>query len=282
MAKNSKFKTETLTKNESEKIFEQYLNSNGYQEKWAYEPTIPGKSKNPDYMLNFNNKNHFFEVKELREKLNTPKGAGHTNLYSSLRSEINEARKQFKEYKKFSCSLVVYNVDDGQAILAPLFVLSAMLGNLGFSTKFNTAEGTAVKGAGKNCFLGSGKMIDYKKKKPWNTTISTIIVLEDDFLDDSEYQRAIKEEMENKNRPLTGIEKFAIAEIESHHSTNVTRVVVVENPFARIAFPDGLFVGPFDERWKIQNDKIERVFAGDALREIEGLKSSNDKIQFLN
>jgi len=59
---------------------------------------------------------------------------------------------------------------------------------------------------------------------------------------------------------------------EDYHVEVVPRVVVIENPFAKITFPSDLFCGTFDERWRIQNDKIERVFAGEALKEIENLK----------
>lgn len=241
-----------------------------------YEPEILGMSKRLDYLLDCNNQKCFFDVKELRKKKNEPTTqSAFIDPYTSLRKKINEATRQFKEYKKeYCCSLVVFNVSDGQAILAPLFVLSAMLGNLGFSTKFNTAEGKAIKDSEKNVFLNGGKMINYGMRTSQNTTISSIIVLENNFLNDTEYQRAIKEEIKKQNRPLKGIEQFKIAEIEGHHSTSVTRVVVVENPFAKIVFPEDLFVGPFDEhwRWATKNGKIERVFAGERLKELETLK----------
>jgi hypothetical protein len=275
MTKNSKFKTETLTKNESEKIFEQYLNSNGYQEKWAYEPTIPGKSKKPDYMLNFNNKNCFFEVKELRKKPDEPNFPAYINPYKSLRSEINEVRRQFKEYKNYSCSLVVFNIDDRQARLAPLYVYGAMLGNLGLEMDYDPEKGEVDTDSARNVFDKKGKMINYKRLQPQNKTISTVVVLEN-FRDDSEIQKATREKVNKQSKPLTQEKWHLIIEdiVRIHHSVYVPRVVIVENPFATIVFPENLFVGPFDERWKIQNDKIERVFAGDAIKEIESLKSN--------
>jgi hypothetical protein len=88
------------TKNKSEKLFEQYLDQNGFQGKWEHEPTIEGKRKKPDYMLIWKGNKCFFEVKELRKKPNEPSGkAMYFNPYPSLRSEIDEARKKFKEYK---------------------------------------------------------------------------------------------------------------------------------------------------------------------------------------
>jgi len=62
---------------------------------------------------------------------------------------------------------------------------------------------------------------------------------------------------------------------EAHHVRRVPRLVVVENPFARMALPADLFNGPFDERWRWieeQNGKIERIFAGNKLKELESLK----------
>jgi len=124
------------TQNESEKIFEQYLDSNGFKGRWTYEPSIPGKSKKPDYLLDYNGQKCFFEVKELKRKPNElTEQAGYINPYpTSLREEINEAREKFKEYKDYCCCLVVFNVDDRTANLDPLFVMSSMLGNLGFAT----------------------------------------------------------------------------------------------------------------------------------------------------
>ena len=225
----------------SEKLFEQYLDSNGYDGKWTYEPQIPGKSRKPDYLLDYNGLKYFFEVKELREKPN--QSSGWFDPYASLRGEINEARQKFKEYKQCSCSLVVFNVSDLHAILKPICVFGAMLGNLGVTWDIKRAEKKRFDETVTNAFLDSGKMIDYKGKRPQNTTISAIVVLEE-YIDNLEV-------------------------------TNVPRVVVIENPFARVAFPEDLFNGPFDECWKWENNKIKRVFVGSKLRQLEELKSKS-------
>jgi len=262
-----------MEKNKSEKIFKQYLNANGYQEKWSYEPTIPGKNKKPDYMLEYNNSSYLFEVKELRKKPDEPNFPAYINPYKSLRSEINEARGKFKEYKEDSCSLVVFNIDDKQARLAPQDVFAAMLGNLGFTMDYDSGKGEAVTGSERNFFGKNGKMIDYKGNQPQNTTINAIIVLEE-FRDNREVEKALRREVTKQNRHISIIEKLDIRMklYEDYHVEVVPRVVVIENPFAKITFPSDLFCGIFDERWRIQNDKIERVFAGEALKEIENLK----------
>jgi len=265
--------------NESEKAFEQYLDSNGFQGKWVYELSIPGKSKKPDYLLNWKGEKHFFEVKELRKKPNEPTTrAAYINPYSSLRTEINEVRKQFKEYKEYSCSLVVFNVDDRQARLKPIFIFGAMLGNLGISADFDAEKGETVTGSERNAFLDGGKMIDYKGKQPQNTTISAIVVLEE-FLDNSEVEEALQEEEKKKSRKFTGPEliEVRLKLYETHHVRSVPRLIVVENPFAQKSFPEDLFNGPFDERWhwRMQNGKCERVFAGNKLKELEDIKGKS-------
>lgn len=266
------------TKNESEKLFEQYLDLNGFSGKWTHHPQIPEKSKKPDYLLNYNGRKCLFEVKELRKKLNEPqKYPAFIDPYTSLRNEIDEARKKFKEYKDedYNCSLVVFNIDDRQARLRPLDVLCAMLGNLGVAMDFDAAKGKVVKETAENVFLDDGKMIDSKSKRPQNKTISTIIVLEE-FRDDTEIQKAIKEEIKKQNKPLALEEKVAInmEVVENIHSRCVTRVRLVENPLAQAGFPEGLFVGTFDERWRYtnQNGLFKRVFVGSKLRELEELK----------
>jgi len=267
------------TQNESEKLFEQYLNANGFRDRWTYEKEIQGKNKNPDYSLDHCGQTYFFEVKELRKKDNEPTTrAAHIDPYTSLRKVINEARKQFNEYKEYCCSLVVFNIDDRQARLVPHIIMGAMLGNLGFSMGFNADKGEVDTGTAKNVFLDDGKMIDSKSGRCQNTTISSIIVLEE-FHDDSKIQKAITEEIKKQGKPLTPVEEIEF--IKNYHSSRVTssfvpRVVVVENPLARIAFPEDLFVGPFDEhgRWTEENGKIDRIFAGSKLEELGNLKKS--------
>jgi hypothetical protein len=269
-------------KNESERIFEQYLDSNGFQDQWVYEPSMPGKRKRPDYLLNWKGEEHFFEVKELRKKPNEPAGKTmYFDPYPSLRSEIDEARKKFKEYKEYSCSLVVFNVDDRQARLDPLTVFGAMLGNLGIAMDFNSLKGMAVVGTEKNVFLDGGKMINGKMIQPQNTTISAIIVLEE-FCDNREREKALIEEMKKQSRKFTVAEKLDMRMklCKKHPVRNVPRIVVIENPFARMSFPSDLFNKSFDERWSWRKDdgKITRVFEGNSLEEYEALKGEQEAL----
>lgn len=52
-------------------------------------------------------------------------------------------------------------------------------------------------------------------------------------------------------------------------SLSQLRVVVLENPFARIQLPRKLFRGPYDERYAGSEGRIVRVFCGDQLAELE-------------
>lgn len=263
-------------KNKSERVFELYLNSNGYKAKWTHEPSISGKNKHPDYLLESNDEKSFFEVKELRKKLNEPpEQTAFINPYSGLRAKINEASKQFKEYKEYRCSLVVFNIDDRQARLRPNYVFAAMLGDEGVEIDLDAAKGKVIEGSEKLAFLDGGKMVDYKRKQPQNTTISAIVVLEE-FTDNSEVEKTLIEEIKKRDKQFTVAEIANIRFDEGHpvRSRRVPRVVVIKNPYARIAFPDNLFKGPFDERWEMKDNKIVRVFAGNRLRELEALQEN--------
>ena len=267
------------TRNESEKVFEQYLDSNGYQAKWTYEPPIPGKSKRIDYLLECNAKKYFFEIKELRKKPNESTGrAASANLCSSVRKEIHEVRKKFKEYKDYSCSLVIFNIGDITFRYDPLFIFSAMLGNFGLKANYNPEKPELSGQSARTVFLRGGKMINYKKKKPQNTTISAIIVLQE-FLDNIEIAKAMKNEEKKLGREFEIRESIKIRiELQKDHScTRVPRIIVIENPFARMPLPSDLFNGPFDERWRWreeENGKVERVYVGNTMKEWEALQGS--------
>jgi len=266
-------------KNDSEKFFEEYLGSNGFQGRWKYEQSMPGKSKKPDYMIAFDKQECFFEVKELRKKSNEPTEPTFIDPYEGLRAKINEVRKQFKEYKEFSCSLVVYNVGDWQVRLRPIDVFGAMLGNLGITMDFDSNIGEARLETSRNTFLGGGKMINYKGKQAQNTTISAIIVLEQ-FLDNVEREKALVKLEHEKGRRITGPELVGtlMELVQKYPPADVLRVNVVENAYARIPLPDGMFEGMFDERWKLIDGKVARVYAGEKIKELESLRETQNQL----
>ena len=49
------------------------------------------------------------------------------------------------------------------------------------------------------------------------------------------------------------------------------RVVVYENPFARIPFQRDLFRSPFDERWGVDGEFMRGVYVGSEVSAIESV-----------
>ncbi len=266
---------ESKAKTVSESLFEEYLCSNGYRD-WTYEPQIGKQSKHPDYLLRHAGSESLFEVKEIHEKRPKPPGLVVVNPYRALRSKIHEARVQFQRLKDYCCSLVVCNISDWEATLDPEVVFGAMLGDLGFAIDFDAAAGQLVPGTERNTFLDGGKMIRYKTGDPQNTTISAIVVLERYRVPDLEFDEAVKEEIvrreESTQQTLSVDERFKLRfDMYSRHPLRtraLPRVCVVENPVARIPFPDDLFRGELDEHWRLLT-RAERTFTGDLLQDIE-------------
>src|SRR5579863_3316221 len=121
----------TITKTASELLFEGYLKAHGHAD-WAHEPAVEGKVKNPDYHLKAGGSTYLFEIKEFERQPPVFEPQVY-DPYSPVREKINQAARQFKEYKEFPCSIVVANphlafvqLDD------PLVVIGSMCGNLGF------------------------------------------------------------------------------------------------------------------------------------------------------
>jgi hypothetical protein len=99
----------------------------------------------------------------------------------------------------------------------------------------------------------------------------------EEFPDNTEIEKAMRDEEKKHNKEFEGPEWINIRMelYKDYPVRSVPRVIVVENPFARIAFPEGLFVGPFDERWRWtkENGAVDRVFVGNRLKELEELKN---------
>jgi hypothetical protein len=84
-------------KNESEILFETYLQTHGLGE-WDYEPEIAGKNQRPDYRLRLGGNPLFFEVKEFRQDYSKPlPQGGFFDPYPRIREKIDAAREKFKE-----------------------------------------------------------------------------------------------------------------------------------------------------------------------------------------
>ena len=274
----------TSGKNESERLFEEYLDLHGYSG-WDYEPEIPGQLKHPDYRLPWRDKEYLLEVKELHERDKMPLGTVVAlDCCRSVRSAINTARAQFKALKEYCCSLVVYNESDWQTILDPPTVFGSMLGEPGITWNVDSSAEHMVSTTPSNTFLDGGKMIDAKSGRTQNTTISSIVVLKCLRADNPEDVRAARLQADSEvslleqrmGRKATPEEIFEVrCRADAAHLENVSvlpRVSVFENPDARIPLCRTLFTGPYDERWALTPD-LERVFVGEKLKKLEEVRT---------
>jgi len=267
-------------RNESEVLFETYLKAHGLN-RWDYEPAVEGKNQRPDYRIWKEENQLFFEVKEFRQdpKAPLPQGGAY-DPYAPIREKINAAREKFKEYKEFPCSLVLYNVD---AFFVDLddwtIVMGSMLGDAGFRFAVDRELGRAVGGF-TPAFLKRGKMIDYKRMKAQNTSISAIVVLENFPLGRRRLASYWAREEKRLGREHSWEEFLAFAESLKPRGIDaaetILRVVVYENPYARLPLTREIFSGPLDERFGPDGDNITRVFAG---RRVQGLEAEEAAIR---
>ncbi len=260
----------------SERLFEAYLSASGMTD-FRFEPSQDGTSKRPDYSLSVLNTEILFELKQFDQTaadFNLVGGA--YDPYRAVREKIEAARKKFKDLERFCCCLVLYNNDKPLVELNWQFVYGAMLGNLGFTMPVNPQTGTADESQTVRTFNGGGKMYRYLEGRaiaPQNRTISAILVLRQYMVGAKRFEIAMKCKESDLGRKLELLEFWD--EIERARGTAMDlslsqlRVVVHENPFARIQFPREVFRGPYDERYAGSEGRIERVFCGNQLAALE-------------
>jgi hypothetical protein len=264
----------------SEQYFEYYLLSNGYSN-FEFEPSLPGTPKRPDYRLTVGSTQMLLEVKEFfvseKDFIGGPLGGGIRGgavalPYAPIRQKIDDAREKFSGVKNQTCCLVLYNVNKPLVSLDPEMVYGAMLGDITWSIPFNPAtqefdDSQTTKEFGRN-----GKCNESR-----NRTISAVIVLEALMLGERRFQCHINKLKRESNRyKLEWDELFAARDqargTERDNSIFQWRVVVLENPWANNKLSRHLFSGRFDERYGDQDGKIQRLFAGEGIKEVESLE----------
>ncbi|MBL8878495.1 MAG: nucleotidyltransferase domain-containing protein [Phycisphaerales bacterium] len=275
----------------SELLFQGYLEQLGigylFEDEYARE--LPNRKKRPDYLVDPLATRILCEVKELCARRVRPHRIerSNPNPYAGIRKEINEAQKQFREYKDHCCVLVLHNIDDWEFKYRPWAFFGAMLGDVGMTMPFSVATSRVDMTRSVNTFLHNGKMADQWKGYVQNTTFSAIVVLDTVRVPNAEYVRLYHERAQalrstlgrEPTLPECGDIQFDLWEAGVRRSAgNSPRVGVFENPHARIALPESLFHGEYDERYQfnLSTGKIDRVFAGRGLREIERLDGAAD------
>jgi hypothetical protein len=247
----------------SESMFEDYLIVNGHTD-WAHEQRSPDKATTPDYRLGFNGADLYFEVKEFENEDSVQVDGEDCarDPYRPLREKINQASRQFKHYKEFSCSLVFANPKFATVDLDMLDVFGAMLGDFGYRVEFGVPVGPDNPLV--PVFTTGGKMVDRKHTTAQNTTFSSIIVL-------SYYPLRRKVRETELGRELTLAEEKDVHISRPVSERDPRMVAVYENPDSRVPLPESLFRGPFDQRWRKNGDHICSVYLGEELQRIETL-----------
>lgn len=251
---------------ESEKLFENYLDLEGHSGAYRFEPCIPGKNTKPDYLLTWRNMALFFEVKMIAKPKRLAYGTGQIEPYKAIRYKIEKARKQFQEYKNERCSLVLY--DDSEwtrTWLTPLIVFGAMLGDLGRDDK------------GRLLFLQEGgKMIPSYKNQNWhNTRINAIVILQDStervVSSAKFFEKAADQPIQGSTKVVPRWDLITETEESCPQRIQGPRVKVCVNPGTpdNWGFPPDLFRGPYDEHWIIKDGQLSRRYVGEKRHEIE-------------
>src|SRR5882762_4395563 len=90
-----------------EMVFEKCLNL--HQIPFEFEKEYLGKSKRPDYTIEWEDRPIVFDVKDFDPPAKLSMGLGAFDPYPPIREKIAEGRKKFKEYKEYRCGLVLFN-----------------------------------------------------------------------------------------------------------------------------------------------------------------------------
>jgi len=272
-------------KTASELFFEEYLRAHGLGY-FQFEKELPGTLKRPDYSLNLNGQEILFEVKEFRSKESDfDEEGGAYDPYRPIREKIGAARKKFKDLENYPCCLVLYNDEKPLVHLQyKEFIFGAMLGDIAIEVPFRQVGGGIVAQESRTVFsLKRGKVIHREGRQVVveNTTISGILVLEHLNIGERRFNVSVARWEKNQGRSPTVTEYFQFIEAARGSREDISlrqlRVVVYENPCARIALIPELFRGPYDERYGITENRVERAFRGEEILKLENEEKDLDQ-----
>jgi hypothetical protein len=242
-----------------EMVFEEYLDFQRIP--FDFEKEHPGKSKRPDYTIEWEGRPIVFDVKDFDPPAKLSMGFGAFDPYPPIREKIDQGRDKFKQFKEYCCGLVLFNAGRPLVFLdKPDIMLGSMYGDSGFTYPINTDTGIGDANQMKQTFLGRGKMIRLKESKVQNTTLSAIITVEiiKPFLIE------LTELMvEDNTRDWEAEMKQTIPDFDPN--LEVPRVIVWHNAVARTPFPANLFCGDYDTHYGVSEMQQGVTFEGSAL-----------------
>ena len=275
----------------SEQVFEAYLELNGYP-KPEFEPDLNQTSRRPDYRVTLGSTQLLFEVKEFNiSKEDSARFSGPGirggayDPFARIRQKIDDARQKFSGIKDQVCCLVLFNQEKPLVDLVWQMIYGAMLGPVAVSIPFNPSTGEFDSSQAKDVFSGKGKCSTSQ-----NTTLSAVLVLEPLLLGERRF-RCHYNKLRSKitGQKCTWTELFELERAEREKALGTERdpsliqwrVVVHENPWAKNPLDRALFRSRFDERYgdRDYDGTIQRIFAGDAVKEIEALEEEYPSVR---
>jgi hypothetical protein len=252
---------EEKERTEGERQFERYLQSAHYS--YEFEKSYPGRAKKPDYTVNANQV-FLADVKDFDQFLPNL-GVQQVDVHFRIREKIQAGYKKFKEYKDFSCCVVLQN--NGNAHVpseAPHVVLGCMYGTVAFRVPIFLGDGPPPADeppAPTPVFTGDAQMTATK-----NTTISALLSLREVGVG---VRRARKIRKERKGMSVDDSIAIATQRFEDFDYREMQLGVIVwENCHARLPLSRELFTGPYDERYGLMDGDIQRIFCGSGMAEI--------------
>lgn len=272
-------------KTASELLFEEYLRAHGLGY-FQFEREFPGTLKRPDYSLNLSGQEILFEVKEFSSKESDfSEECGVYDPYRPIREKIGAARKKFKELENYPCCLVLYNDRKPLVHLQyKEFIFGAMLGDIGIEVPFRLVDDEMVAQESRTVFsLKRGKVIHKEGRQlvVENTTISAILVLEHLNIGERRFNVSVARWEKKQGCSPTVTEFFQFIETALGTREDISlrqlRVVVYENPCARIPLSPELFRGSYDERYRITENRVVREFRGEEILKLENEEKDLDQ-----
>lgn len=244
----------------SELLLEDYFRKLEVQ--FEREPEVPERRMRPDYLVDPRGSRVWIEVKELEAPRQRPTIA--FDPLPAITEKIDQGRKKFKEFKGSCCGLVLHSC---KSIYRPApieYVLAAMLGANSscdpLSIEHIPDEPYRFHFSG-----ASALRIDC------NTRISAVIILQHWHVVELwvDVRNELRERQANGEKILPLSDQKLLAErqnepIQITHP-DTTRCVVLENPYAAVAFPRDLFNGPFDQRWGNNGRDYTLIWIGSEL-----------------
>jgi hypothetical protein len=256
-----------FTRTQGEVVFEKYFDSQRLP--FEFEKEHAGKSKRPDYTIEWEGRTIVFDVKDFDPTDKFLTGFGQFDPYTPIREKINQGRDKFKQFKEYCCGLVLYNAGRPLIMIENVdIMLGTMYGDTGFTFPVNLDTGVGDASQLKQAFLGRGKMVRPNWSQAQNTTLSAIITLiriKPHFLQllDLVRENPRRSDEDNETEIRSRIPNFD-SEFE------VPRVIVWYNAVARTPFPTNLFRGEYDTHFGIvraENGTVEQdvTFEGSSV-----------------